>query len=438
MKTIKDICEQIWILEEKHNLLDFEIDGVKIWQFIRMEIFFNIAQATKVIEAPQFVKKGFVDKVKSFVPYLIKALFQNPLYGNKNADVLIFDHERHKRVQGENIDIYTEFLIRDLKKQKVNFLVMERPYLRKHFKIKNSYRKYLDAFMIYSYFKRKLSNYKLSQEKLGFVTKLNNELNSIFRIKLDLPMMFEHHVQRFNINYELFSILLKKRNPKQIFIVVNYGQGDLIKAAKDLGVEVIELQHGTISKYHLGYSYPNAKVPLDYFPDKLHVWNEFWKDIIKYPIPDQDIVVKGFSFFNQQKDRYATNKKIDNQIIVLSQGSIGNQMSEIILENYQFLKDYIIIYKLHPGEYTRWQNYKALVELSKFDNVTIVKDSDLYELFSFSKYQIGVYSTAIYEGLEFDCQTVLLELPGVEYMDKLLETKRAVLLKDFVRENTVS
>jgi hypothetical protein len=46
---------------------------------------------------------------------------------------------------------------------------------------------------------------------------------------------------------------------------------------------------------------------------------------------------------------------------------------------------------------------------------------NLYELFAQSEYQIGVFSTAIYEGLTLNCKTVLLDFPGVEYMEYLIE-----------------
>ncbi len=58
----------------------------------------------------------------------------------------------------------------------------------------------------------------------------------------------------------------------------------MIKAAKDMGVETVEIQHGVISKYHLGCSYPNTNSQLDYFPDKLLCWGDFWCNVANYPI----------------------------------------------------------------------------------------------------------------------------------------------------------
>ena len=58
-----------------------------------------------------------------------------------------------------------------------------------------------------------------------------------------------------------------------------------------------------------------------------------------------------------------------------------------------------------------------------FDNFTVINKSEppLYELFAKSHYQIGAFSTAIYEGLAFNCKTFIIDVPGVEYLDDLID-----------------
>jgi hypothetical protein len=102
----------------------------------------------------------------------------------------------------------------------------------------------------------------------------------------------------------------------------------------------------------------------------------------------------------------------------------------MILKNIVYFKNFSIKYKLHPGEYERWQEYPSLVQLVENYGVELIKDCDLYELLSTSSYQIGVFSTAIYEGLEFGCKTILLNITGIEYMQDILEQKRAFLYKE--------
>jgi hypothetical protein len=34
---------------------------------------------------------------------------------------------------------------------------------------------------------------------------------------------------------------------------------------------------------------------------------------------------------------------------------------------------------------------------------------------------VGAFSTAIYEGLAFNCKTFIIDVPGIEYLDDLIE-----------------
>jgi hypothetical protein len=39
-----------------------------------------------------------------------------------------------------------------------------------------------------------------------------------------------------------------------------------------------------------------------------------------------------------------------------------------------------------------------------------------------SKWQVGVNSTALFEGMMFKCKTYVVDLPGHEYMEQLIES----------------
>jgi len=41
----------------------------------------------------------------------------------------------------------------------------------------------------------------------------------------------------------------------------------------------------------------------------------------------------------------------------------------------------------------------------------------------FCEYQVGVFSTAIYEGLQRGCKTIVLHIDGVEAIEDLIENK---------------
>ena len=103
------------------------------------------------------------------------------------------------------------------------------------------------------------------------------------------------------------------------------------------------------------------------------------------------------------------------------------QLSKI-LQDYS---EYQIIYKLHPFERNR--KYDIL----KRDNITII-DGNEHEIYYYAQNsycQVGVYSTAVYECIQFDLPTFIIdnvygseeakellgEVKGIYYVNDALE-----------------
>jgi hypothetical protein len=469
-ETVKDICDILFSLEEKYDLNHMKVQGVYIWQLIRIYVYYEISRKIGVFGSPQQGKVTFFDKIFSFLPFIKNSLFSNPLNGNYHKNILIFDHPRKVKHTGSYKDIYTHFLIDDLKNIEYgndindindindmanSYEVIESPYLNKHEGKKEDYIKYNDRILLGSYIYKKINNLKLRTYETDKIAKLQRELVFNFNIEIDLFNIVHNHILDFKYQYKQYDKLFKKRKTKYVFVVVAYENQAMIAAAHNNGIEVIELQHGTISKYHLGYNYPNPEDRyLDYFPDKILSFGEYWKEVANYPIDEKDIIAMGFPYLEKNIESYINNTKNKKQIVFISQGVIGKYLSKFAYDlaiklnekddkkNYK--KDdkkndgekdgekdgennntqYNIIYKLHPGEYANWRNdYKKLVEAEKLKNFTVIDNNtdSLYDLFSKSEYQIGAFSTAIYEGLLFNCKTFIVDLPGVEYMDNLIE-----------------
>ena len=413
------LCEIIWSFEAKYNLLDLEIDGVKAWQFRRMALYYFLSEKTGLLEQAH-VRLTFIDKFLSLFMLIKNSFLCNPFF-LKQTDVIIFPHERSKLVNNEYIDIYTHYLKNELNEKNISYAEMERPFLAKHIRKNVLNKSYLDFIVLLSGVFQFFIPVKVTNDHKVLFNKLNQDIKNDLGVYFDSEKVLVNAVKRFKINYYLYSLLLKKLNPEKINIIIAYAHGDVVKAAKDLGIIVNELQHGTFSKYHLGYSFPDRKKELDYFPDNLLVWNNYWKEIITLPIQKENIQIKPFQYLEKEKVKYLNNKKINNSLIIISQGAISKQLAKIFLNNFSLFEHMQINYKLHPGEYERWEENYFLVELNKKENVTIVFDVNLYELFSISEYQLGVFSTALYEGVEFGCKTILADLPGIEYMDKFIK-----------------
>lgn len=453
--TVKEICQNIWNLEEKYELNHQMIQDCYPWQLIRMYLYYEITRKTNVFESAQQSSLSLFDKINSFLPFLKNSVLSNPLSGNENVDVLIFDHPRKVIFEDEYQDIYSYFLKDTLNEMGKSFETIESPYLNNHFRnnknIRENHVKFNDRILLGSFIHKTRNRGKVpfTKEEKQLINAVKEELESTFKIEIDLFRIIEDHILNFQYDYKKYIELLEKRKPKIVFLVVAYENKALIAACKKMNIEIIELQHGTISPYHLGYSYPERSMKLnneireiEYFPDKILSFGDYWKNASYYPIDSDNIISMGFPYFEENSRTYMKmaeeklNQESENkQILFISQGVIGKYLSKLayeIAENGN--EDYQIIYKLHPGEYGTWrENYEYLNKaIDEFENFKVIDESQppLYELFAKSHYQVGAFSTAIYEGLAFNCKTFIIDVPGVEYLDDLIEKDIVKKVKD--------
>jgi len=90
-------------------------------------------------------------------------------------------------------------------------------------------------------------------------------------------------------------------------------------------------------------------------------------------------------------------------------------------------EDIPVTYKLHPGEYDRWKKeYPWLLE----SGVEVIDESGpgLYEVLSTCEWQVGVNSTAIYEGIAFGAKTLLFTGTKADPLDDLVRLDAAELV----------
>lgn len=422
----KEIYKNFLQIEDELDLFSQKIDNVYFWERIRFKIFSEILQASGFGQAHLKLEKNVRNKIWSSYLLVKNLIIRNPFLATQ-SDFIFFGHPRRKLLEdGKWWDIYCDPIIEYLNH---SYLFLEKPYLNTHFTpSKTSNLRYLDLPMFLSALKRELGLVRVSftaQDR-----KLLKELQVQIKDKLDVDIDIEKHVFKTLVvrksELPIYEYLLKKLNPNLAIVVVSYNKETLIEICKHLSIPVVELQHGVITPYHVGYSFPGPKRTKYTFPDYLFTFGDFWKESVEFPISKDQIYSVGYPFLEMEVKKYAKTEKM-NQILFISQGTIGKEMSKFAFElsKREDLK-YRIVYKLHPGEFGRWRKEYPWLNNS---NIKVIEDEmPLYKLFAQSKVQIGVYSTAIYEGLYFGLKTFLLNLPGVEYMNQLIEDQYALLV----------
>lgn len=427
IKSIKGLCEYIWYLEDKYDLLNLEINGVYPWAAFRMDLYYEIGRKSGIFDKRLAFKISKTKKIINLFKFIKNALLYNSSYNLKKVDTLVFTHPVSKLKNNKQIDIYTHFLINDFIQDDTSFLEFESPHKGNHIREKHDYKRYLDNIFIIRNLKNIFVHINLSTQTEETLTKLSNELNEEFNDYFNIKKVLISNVKKFIPTYNSYLKILQRTKPKKIYLVISYGRSELIKAAKDIGIEVIELQHGTFSRYHLGYSFPK-EVNTQYFPDKFYVWNKYWKNLINLPIQADKVIIFPFQYLEIERKKYNHLKKEKHSLIIFSQGGITENILDKIIENITYFQKFNITFKLHPNEYHMISKYKSLIYLQKEYNIKVVTNIDLYEYLAKSEYQAGVFSTALYEGEEFNCKTILLDVSGIEYMDKFIENYNPIII----------
>jgi hypothetical protein len=208
-----------------------------------------------------------------------------------------------------------------------------------------------------------------------------------------------------------------------------------VEASHSVSIPVVELQHGVMDQQHLGYNFP-PEVTVRQFPDYLLIWGEYWRDSMSPPLPADRIFTVGYPWLEQNLNRLDNNQRTD-QIVFISQPHIGEELSKFAIEcaNDRRITD-DIIYKLHPKELDGWKTRYPWLYESRMP-VVGNQSSSLYELFAQSRAQVGVASTAIYEGLCFDLDTYIYNIDGADRLMSLVDDGVARLIdspRDLTRD----
>ena len=353
--------------------------------------------------------------------------FKNPLRISTTNEVLIFDHDRKKKVNGEFIDIYSYDLIDRLKSNKISFKVLERPFKGEHLTPDNSNRYFQDFLVLISILIKPfvLWNKAITKKDKDMIIQVNTELG----VNLLSKQLIRSYALEFWSKYYCYKYLLNRLKPSRIYVVVHYAYTPLIVAANELEIDVTEIQHGTIDRFHLSYNYP-SDLDKHYVPKFFECWGSYW---INTPLPysEDDIEITGFSYLERSLSAY-TFEKTPKSLVVISQGAIGRNLLEFIKRNQYLFEHYLVIYKLHPSEYFNISFYNEVLEFceSKSNFRVATNEEDLYAVLASCEFTLGVYSTAMYEAIAFNCIPCFVDIPGIDSMKELIDRYSFEVLSD--------
>jgi hypothetical protein len=425
--NITDIKRIFFDVELELCLFQRTIYNIRYWERIR----FNVFQ--EILNKIDFQSTGHQKYQRDFRWFAQKAsfllrnsIFRNPFFNNK-SDVLFWGHPRRvQQPDGFWSDVYCDPLIDEIKNK---FLYIEPFYGSLHLEpIKTQNVSYEDFISFWGFLNKPFSKPKLNKSQIDELTFIEDRFQKEFNAKINILNRVISTVTLYRSKKPLYDLLLKKLKPKLLFITPSYGNENIIESSKESGTTVLEIQHGLISNYHMGYVFPPGQTKHS-FPDYLMLFGDYWKNVAEFSLPSENLLVLGYPYFSQRVNSYNKFKK-QKTIVFLSQGTIGKTLSKFALSicyDPKFKGKYKFIYKLHPHEIISWkQDYPWLM----CDQISVIgRERNLYDILAEAEIQIGVCSTAILEGLGFGCFTYLLDLPGIEEMEELIVRGWAKVVK---------
>lgn len=428
-------------IEEKYDLYNAQKNGCFYWIYVRVSLWEDYVLKKRFLWDEKVTNSEkefsrFANKIKE-IALVIPALRNIQKMCHKK-DIIFLSHPRRVKNGDEYECIYTDIIKSCFK----NSISVEVPYMGRHMKPMMAesvfYTEHLDVLMrLYMNFYVRLRKKVCAQVLKEISEKISpalEELCEVYEIVLNKEEICSSVFSLWlsaNIKHKLYRHILKKIQPKLLIEVVGYEREYMYvsEVAHELNIPVVELQHGIANSLHIAYQFGcGEKIPT--LPDKILLFSDFWKKTIKMPNDSYELISVGYPYFEKNVKKYTKAHVAKRNIVIISQGTIGIKLSKLSVELYNTLKDkYHIIYKLHPDEYVSWKSdYPWLVDSGI--EVIDTKERNLYGIFSECSVQVGVYSTAILEGLGFGLRTYLYQIESAEIMKPIVDEGYAKFFKD--------
>ncbi|MER7245921.1 hypothetical protein [Kribbella sp. NPDC000426] len=377
-------------METDLGLLGWQTSGAHPWPIIRMRVFHELTRRTGIHGAPHPVRRTPYDKAALVAKHVAGIVTRSPFPGR--YDALVVPHPR----KPNGVEIYTDVL-RDTLGDSALILdsgINGTP-------LPGS--KNLDFFTSAAG-----AIHPRTTDDRG----IGEALEKLTGVRVPVGAILAREVPKHLRLRALYRALLKRHRIKTVYVVVAYFHQHIVGAARDLGIRVVELQHGAISPFHLGYSYPGRPTVADQ-PDELWCFGSYWTDVADLPAGMRTEVI-GATFLP------TPGPKDPRRVVFLSQGTVGAELVQVADAVAKENPQLDVVYRLHPSERPEDYTIPSGVQLST--------GGSTLDLLATATYQVGVSTTALFEGMALGCRTAVADLPGHEYLDPAIARGHAVLM----------
>jgi hypothetical protein len=424
-----DVLAAFIEFEEREQLFDQRLLGVAYWQLIRHDVFRETLQALGLAErahlrVEELPLRHWLGPQLRQLPTTLGRSFFTRL---PRAELLVAAHPRQLAYEGRFICPYSQPLLWGTQRSR---LLLEGHFQGRYFSPDaGEPTRYVDLALVLAHaaFRaRELRGHGLSARDRGALAELTQRLGLQLGAAPEPAAVLRRARTAVLATLGLrapLSYLLDRVQPKLIVEVVGYRLVNqvLTLLAHERGIPVAELQHGTMGAAHAGYNFARGRLP-DAFPDYLLLFGELWRSATPgLPLDPAHTPAVGYGWLELQRAQHARHSQRGvRRILFLSQRDVGRALSRVAcaLQAQLPAGAFELAYRLHPSEAIRWREHYPELSQSGM-RVELAEERGLYASQCAADVQVGVYSTALLEGVAFGLDTYLVQLSGHEQLSML-------------------
>jgi hypothetical protein len=431
-----DVDEKIYNfflkLEERLQLLNGESEISTIWERIRQQtsedikalIFYkdvNYSEINHITDRTMFDKFQFL--LTTVLKLVANSVYKNPFFTLKKPYYLFFSNSRRILSEdGTYCDIYTEPLREELCVK--NTMSIEHPWNFQHYGPKSVRDvKYGDFLLLMTYILGVLNLQILKRDTRNILEVIEAEIFKNFSVKVKLKAKAFKTINKRNGVLSVYRILFKWLRPKIIFYISLNTDLAVIEAAHLENITVVELQHGVLNLYT---KFPETS-KIKSIPDYYFTFGKYWTENSNLPIDAKRTIAVGFPFLAKGKKNYIETQKLD-QVVFISQCSKELERTALLLANSP-VRPKNILFKLRKSEFNDWKQYYPELNIANNKKILKVIENDstlIYKMLAESKYQVGISSMLLFEGIAFGCMTIILKTSDYKYSSFLVSNNLAI------------
>lgn len=428
-RSEQEVAERLLNLELQNDLYRFQIHGCSIWRFLKFSV------ALQMMGLP-FGGQMKVGRFPEFATQIFKSMREIPSHFSlPRADYFVstfssfFQKLPNGTFRDSFFDDYLEVLGSAVKMERV----IPRGFVAKD-----------ESTSQPVHFTSQLIDV-VSKLATRIVTRINpmhpffSKISAILRENEGLekftPQFLASIVQNTFIQRKLFRSVLRSVAPKAV-LISDTGDFGLACAAFDLGIPVIEFQHGVFTRFHPdalhNVACKNRRHIL--FRSRIFLYGEYWKkQLDANEFYSEELRVVGSSridLFRKRREHREGSGKTRKLLVTMQNLDTEKVLEYIrqILKEWKEPEPLEIFIKLHPLQETSKELYEKI--FGGDSRVKILLGWELpstYDLMVTADFHMSIASACHYEALGIGVPTVVLPFAGHEVVQHLCTTGHATL-----------